>query len=282
MNSNPNFERTKSIVEDLRADVDFELDDVIASIVHGLPDEYFVTLSDADQLKPLKALLAMGICHLDDEIMMRSEDGQQIAVVAKRNYPGQLANILQRLPNSNPLISAKIFTSTDHDFIIDVFDFETDRTHTGGEQEINRAIIADEVAELTHRTVEEIRDFVTHYHPASSILNSAKQVAEQFLAFKVTEQSGGLALRWSDQPEQTQTRITVSASQVSARSLLQFTSEFLGDQKFDIEQAWLHDVPLDDQESSHVALVSFLIVGNVPRKTDAFGAYLKERFGADS
>ena len=116
--------RAYEIVEELRADIDFELDDVIASIVRGLPEDYFKMLSRDDQLRQLKALLAMGVCNLDEEIMLRSDDGRQIAVVTRKNYPGLLANILKRIPTESELIGAKIFTSTGHDFIIDVFEFK--------------------------------------------------------------------------------------------------------------------------------------------------------------
>ena len=54
----------------------------------------------------------MGVCNLSEEIMLRSDDGQQIAVVARKNYPGLLANLLRRIPADQELIGAKIFTST--------------------------------------------------------------------------------------------------------------------------------------------------------------------------
>ena len=41
-----NFERTQAIIETLRADIDFELDDVLVKIVNGLPEGYFRSFSD--------------------------------------------------------------------------------------------------------------------------------------------------------------------------------------------------------------------------------------------
>jgi len=76
-----NFERTQAIIETLRADIDFELDDVLVKIVNGLPEGYFRSFSDHDLLKPLKALLALGICHLDEEITFSSDNGRQLTVV---------------------------------------------------------------------------------------------------------------------------------------------------------------------------------------------------------
>ena len=67
-------QRAYEIVEELRADIDFELDDVIAGIVRGLPEDYFTSLSRQDQLTQLKALLAMGICNLKEEVMLRYDN----------------------------------------------------------------------------------------------------------------------------------------------------------------------------------------------------------------
>lgn len=274
---NTNFERTQSIVETLRADIDFELDDVIAKIVQGLPDDYFVSLSPADQLKPLKGLLALGICQLDDEILMRSEVGDKVAVVANRNYPGQLANILKRLPDDYSLTGAKIFTSKEHDFIIDVFDFQSTLVQPDCVIAIDHLV--EEVSEIVGRTQEEIREFVSHYPPQSPILSSAKQVAEQFMAYDEIEQATDTAIRWIKSQTSDRTRITVSAGNATARDLLQCTAEFLGDRQLDIEQAWLHDIPLDPTTDTHVAIVSFQVDGDVPEKIDAFKAFLLDRLG---
>ena len=270
-----NYERTLAIVETLRADVDFELDDVISKIVQGLPDDYFVTLTPSDQLKPLKALLAMGICHLDDEIMMRSEDGQKVVVVANRNYPGQLADILRRLPDSQGLIGAKIFTSRDHEFIIDVFEFEV--LLGTADPVANLDGLISEVSELTHCSADVVNEFVSHYPPASPILQSSKQIADQLLAYREFAYSDELVIRWSgsEETQSQMTRITVSSSSdEDSRKLLLQVSEFLGQQGLDIEQAWLHDIPLSPESRSHVTIVSFLLEGQVEDESDALRAFL--------
>ncbi len=100
-------QRAYEIVEELRADIDFELDDVITRIVRGLPEDYFTSLSRQDQLTQLKALLAMGVCNLKEEIMLRYDKGRHIAVVSRQNHPGLLANILQRLPRDSKLVAQR-------------------------------------------------------------------------------------------------------------------------------------------------------------------------------
>ena len=67
MNENPT-NRMYDLVEELRADIDFELDDVITHIVRDLPEDYFHRLKRKDQLIHLKALLAISFCQLEEEI----------------------------------------------------------------------------------------------------------------------------------------------------------------------------------------------------------------------
>ena len=50
-----NYERTQAIIEELRADIDFELDDVLAKIVNGLPEGYFRSFSNHDLLKAVES-----------------------------------------------------------------------------------------------------------------------------------------------------------------------------------------------------------------------------------
>jgi UTP:GlnB (protein PII) uridylyltransferase len=249
--------RTREIVEELRADIDFELDDVITNIVSSLPEEYFKRLSRNDQLSQLKALLAMAVCQLDQEIMTRSEDGRHVGVVSRQNYPGLLANILKRLPTDHPLIGAKVFTSTDHEFIIDLFEFKIDTVgdfkKTNG-HEVEGTIEA--VATATGKSIDVIREFVSHYQPDSPILNSPENVAEHISITDQVESTGGMAVRWKPFENQ-QIQITISAADLDTREVFQQTAKFLADHFLDIEQAILHDVPIT--ENSRIAIASFVV-----------------------
>ena len=254
-----NFERTQAIIEELRADIDFELDDVLVKIVNGLPEAYFRSFSNHDLLKPLKALLALGICNLDEEIMLSSNGGRQQTVVANRNYPGQLAAILERLPNEPALMGARVFTSKDHDFIIDLFEF---KHQASKDQPIISGTAIDQliedVASITNHSTDSVTEFVSHYDRHNRILKYPNQVAEHLLAFKEIEHSRDVVVRCKLDAQTKQTQITVSLSSVTGKELFQRSAEFLGQQELDIERAWLHDLfPLD--ANSHVAIASFLV-----------------------
>ncbi|MEM7784653.1 MAG: NAD-glutamate dehydrogenase domain-containing protein [Planctomycetota bacterium] len=255
-------QRTRRIVEELRADIDFELDDVISKIVGSLPEDYFTNLSRENQLTQLKALLAMGICQLDHEIMLRSEDGRHVSVIARQNYPGLLAGILRRLPRERSLIGAKIFTSTEHDFIIDVFEFETEEVVTGTEtiadQELQASI--EKVSQLTGAQETKIREFVSHYRTNSPILRTPKLISEHYLAFNAMRHSNDIAIRWSDL-DGGRMHVTVSTGSTRPREIFERASTFFAGKSIDIDQAFLHDIPRN--EYSRSAIASFIVVGEV-------------------
>jgi hypothetical protein len=256
-------QRAYEIVEELRADIDFELDDVISRIVRGLPEDYFTTLSRQDQLTQLKALLAMGICNLKEEIMLRYDNGRNIAVVSRQNYPGLLANILKRLPKDAMMVRAKIFTSIESDFIIDLFEFKSENLGDVDQPirhpEVEQTI--EEVAQATGRNIDQIRKFVSHYHLGNRILRSPKEVTEQFLAFDGIDHSNDIVVRWIEVPGAPQTRVTISAKRAEARDVFQMTAEFLAGRGLDIHQAYLHDIPVD--ANSRIAIASFLVSGSL-------------------
>ena len=180
-----NYERTQAIIEELRADIDFELDDVLVKIVNGLPEGYFRSFSNHDLLKPLKALLALNICHLDEEIMLSSDDGRQLTVVANRNYPGQLANILERLPDETALMGARVFTSKAHDFIIDLFDFKNPANPDQPPVSSNDiAQLIEDVTSITKHSADSVSEFVSHYDHHNRILKYPNQVAEHFFGIQ--------------------------------------------------------------------------------------------------
>lgn len=258
-------ERTRNLVEELRADIDFELDDVVAKMVRGLSDDYFQSQPRRDQIKQLKALLAMGVCQLEEEITLRSEDGSRVAVVARRNYPGLLADILQRLPSDRPLVGAKIFTSKDHDFIIDLFEFQHDNATVEPEAPLTSDLkyCAEDVQKSTGASRDDVDQFLRHYPAGSAVLSSPSEVTDHFLAFRATRHANDNSVRWSD-VESELSRVTISAGSAKAKDVFQRTAAFLANHSLDIEHAFLHEFPLGDD--SRTALASFLIRGTV---TDA-------------
>jgi hypothetical protein len=264
--------RAHGLVEELRAEVDFEIDDVIANIIRNLPEEYFRSLAHEVQLTHLKALLAISICNLKRELTLRSDDNRHVAVIARQNYPGLLAKIIAGLPDEQPLIGAKIFTSITHDFIIDLFEFKPSSLNEqpDGPSQLEKDDTVEMVARLTGESIETVTEFVAAYPPGSRVLASPEEVHEHYLAFREARSSNDIAVRWVKQNSTTEggtdeplpiTKITVSASKFRARDLFQATAEFLSQQDGDIEQAFLDDFPLNEQ--NHIAISSFVVSGRL-------------------
>jgi hypothetical protein len=267
-------QRAYRLVEELRAEIDFEIDDVISEIVRSLPEEYFVTLSREDQLIHLKALLAISICHLREQITLRSENGRQIAVVARQNYPGMLAKIIADLPDERPLIGAKIFTSTAHDFIIDLFDFQPDATApiVPGISKLELVDLIAEVAKLIGVAEDRIKPFIESYPQGNPALTSAKEIADHFRAYNEVVRLGQNVVKWLGSGR---ANVVISSANTTARDLFQATAKALSDLHADIDQAFLYDFP-HPHGSGHIAIASFIALGDFPLDATHYQNYLRE------
>lgn len=254
--------RTYSLIEELRADIDFELEDVITEIVRELPEDYFQRINHADQLVHLKALLALSFCKLQEELMFRSSDGIHIAVIARQNYSGQLADILNRLPHDQNLIGAKVFTSQSQNFIIDLFEFEassetesqlplsnqTDHTLNSAAKALVSRLDAD---------VETIAEFLSHYSPNNQILDQTTSLCEHFLAYQQLCADKKPAVRVIETSTDNLIRLTTASQRIDARSLVHCVADYLGQESINIERAYLNDLLFKD--SANVAIASFIL-----------------------
>ncbi len=272
--------RTYALIEELRADIDFELEDVITEIVRELPEDYFQRIKHADQLVHLKALLALSFCKLQEELMFRSSDGIHIAVIARQNYSGQLADILRRLPRDQNLIGAKIFTSQSHNFIIDLFEFEasseTQSQQPYSDQSLHTA--AEALVSRLDADVKEITEFLSHYSPNNQILDQTTSLSEHFLAFKQLCADKKPAVRVIETSTTDLIRLTIASQRIDARALVHRVADYLGQKSFNIERAYLNDLHLKD--ASKVAIASFILeaesVESFAPHTDAISQLLEK------
>jgi hypothetical protein len=255
--------RAHDLVEELRAEIDFEIDDVVAQIIRDLPDDYFRRLKREDQLKHLKTLLAISICHLDQEIVLRSEDGRHVAVIARQDYPGLLAKILQKLPNDRPLVEATIFSSRTHNFIIDLFEFETAENPEDLKRlvpTVEPHVVANTIDEVSAKlgvTTEQVAAFVEQYPKSSQTLESPEEIAEHYSAHLALGDGQNLYLRWNSDSRPAHAKLTIATRELTAREVFQRAAEFFAERQLDIEEAFLNDLTYPD--GSHASISSFEI-----------------------
>ena len=250
----------------LRQEIVDKIDQQMAEVLDSLPQAYFDNLPEADQLSHLKALMAFKICDIKHEIMLRRPDGRKITVISRDNYSGFLAGLIRRLPDEGLLVGAKIFTSRDKEFIIDMFEFQpegayrTNRTISCGRQ----AVIVSKVSELTGASDAMIEEFVAHYHPENDILDSPEEIAKQFLTLQKVEHTNDIAILWevnqdpvpeSASSDRHRAKVVVSAGSVTTRAIFQRAAEFFAEHKIDIDRAFCENIWLGD--STQVAMSTF-------------------------
>ena len=258
--------RVSDLIEEIRADIDFELDDAVTDIVRDLPEEYFQRMTHEQQVGHLKGLIASRICELNGELFLPSSDGSQIAVLGRKSYRGQLANILSQLPGRETrLVGANVYTAHSHGFILDVFEFETDQKPS-----VNADFSGEVVEKLAQETTsdpEAVKEFLSRIRTTSAKSPDVKKLARFFRAYKQVGNEKPVVV---DQGEDTAklSNIVVAVHAQNERLTFQRTSESLSNVSLDIEQAELvvvrfekaTDEP-DNARTDKAILMNFLVSG---------------------
>ena len=248
-------------IQRVRQEIIDEMDGRIQETFRKLPAEYFREISAEDYVQHFKALVAIEACDIRQEVLIRQQDGKRITIVSRENYPGLLARLIRTLPTDHPLVGAKIFSSADRDFIVDVFDFQdaaADKpvpSQTENIEDGRLDQVIDQVAKLTGAEEAGIRSFVESYHRNHAILESPKDLAHQYLALKETAHMNDI--RVLCEPESVSWKITVSAASATTRTVLGRAANYFGLRDVNIEKAVLENVLV--QDSILIALLTFRV-----------------------
>ena len=279
--SDESSRRVQDLIEEIRADLDFELDDAVTSIVRDLPEEYFRRINHENQVAHLKGLIATRICLLNGELFLPSPDRSQIAVLGRKSYRGQLAHILSELPGKQTrLVGANIYTARSHGFIIDIFEFETDQPATTTFAEEIVVKIADEAG----AAIEAVRDFLARIRTTSAKSPDLEKLVRFFKAYTKVDTDHPVVVEQGDEKDGL-FNIVVAIHAQDERLVFRKTTESLSKFSLDIEQAELVVVRFEKAagvpvtaRSEKVILMNFLVSGsNVSSAdVDAWAANLLE------
>ena len=250
-----------SQIQRVRQEIIDEMDGRIQETFRKLPAEYFREVPAEDYVQHFKALVAIEACDIHQEVLIRQHDGKRITIVSRENYPGLLARLIRNLPTDRPLVGAKIFSSTDRDFIVDVFDFQDATVDPNAHVQekstddgrLDQAI--EQVVRLTGAPEVEIRPFIERYNRSHAILESPKDLAHQYVALKETAHMNDI--RVLCEPEADSWKITVSAASATTRTVLGRAANYFGLRDINIEKAVLENVLV--QDSVLVALLTFRV-----------------------
>ena len=250
-----------SQIQRVRQEIIDEMDGRIQDTFRKLPAEYFREVSPEDYVQHFKALVAIEACDIRQEVLIRQQDSKRITIVSRENYPGLLARLIRNLPSDRPLVGAKIFSSADNDFIVDVFDFQDDQAAKpdnliqGDTDDGRLDHVIEQVVKTTGAPEEEIRPFIERYHRSHAILESPKDLAHQYIALKQTAHMNDI--RVLCEPENDSWKITVSAASATTRTVLGRTANYFGLRNINIEKAVLENVLMED--SILIALLTFQV-----------------------
>ncbi|QEG23328.1 hypothetical protein [Mariniblastus fucicola] len=256
--------RVSDLIEEIRADIDFELDDAVTDIVRDLPEEYFQRMDHENQVTHLKGLIASRICQLSSELFLPSTDGTQVAVLGRKSYRGQLAYILSELPGKRTrLVGANIYTARSHGFILDVFEFETDQNPAVDAS--FSAEIVEKLAEKTASPTDSVADFLSRIRTTSAKSPNLEKLARFYSAYQQVSPQKPIVVDQGESVDSLSDIVLAIQSQ-DERLTFQRTTESLSKLSLDIEQAELVVVRFDkaadepvSQRSNKVVLMNFLV-----------------------
>ena len=268
-------------IQQLRAEIISQMDDRIAESLQKLPPEYFRQIPREDHMQHFKALVAIKVCDIRQEITIRHRNGKRITIISHQNHPGLLARLIRGLPKELPLVGAKIFTSTDDDFIVDVFDFQgsdsNNEVHSGKEFDKRKGVI-ESVASLTGAAVSDVEQFVNRYHQGHDILDSPAELAHQFVAFRETAHINDIVVLSGGERDGL-LKLTVSAASSTTRSMFERAADFFGHRNINIAKAICDNVMY--RETIPVALLTFDVQLDEPVDPDSLAGELKHFLRVD-
>lgn len=258
--------RTSDLIEEIRADIDFELDDAVTDIIRDLPEEYFQRMNRENQVAHLKGLIASRICQLNGELFLPSSDGTQIAVLGRKSYRGQLANILSELPGKKArLVGANIYTARSHGFILDVFEFESDQTPAVDGSFPDETV--EKIVAATKGDRQRVEDFLSRIRTTSVKSPNTAKLIRFYRAFeKVNSGTSVVVDQQEDNGELADLVVAIHSPNLCPT--FQRTAESLSELALDIEQAELVVVRFDkgadepaSKRTEKVMLMNFIVSG---------------------
>ena len=268
-------------IQQLRSEIISQMDDRIADALQKLPREYFQQIPREDHLQHFKALVAIKVCDIRQEITIRHRNGRRITIISHQNHPGLLARLIRGLPKELPLVGAKIFTSRDEDFIVDVFDFQDTGSEGKNEPVVDsekRKRTIEAVANQTRSAIPDVEQFLDRYHHDHEILNSPDELSHQFVAFRETAHINDIFVLCDGQQDGL-LKVTVSAASSTTRNMFERAANFFGYRNFNIVKAVCENVTYRDKIP--VALLTFVVQVEDPLNPDALAGELRHYLRVD-
>jgi glutamate dehydrogenase len=210
-----------------------------------MPKRYFRETDTETQLAHLHVLTACQASGVDQDLVVRSHDGHTWTFLTGRSFPGQLGQMLDRLPEDRSLSSARAYTASDGSFVLDIFEL--------GERE-QQAMAESEFASHKRRLAEGLHEahaseMETHLRGCSLEYLRAVPTRIAQIHFELVSQvqeTGEVQVQWEKINDDLDTvRLTIEGTQ--AKIYFQRIARYLGAKGIDIERAYVTSFTRDDR-----------------------------------
>lgn len=203
----------------------------------NMPARYFKETTIETQLAHLHVLTACLATGIEQDLMVRSEGGDTYTFLTGKSYPGQLGQLLERLPEGRSLNAARAYTSKDGQWVLDIFELGDTRESVASEKLVER-----EFSRLSEQ-LEKVKLELFKEHLLGCASEYVKAVPARiaqthFRLLEEAHRSGDVVVAWEESSEGLKTvRIVVEGT--GAKTYFQRAARYLGSRGIDIERAYV-------------------------------------------
>ena len=200
-------------------------DTVWARFRETMPRRYFQETSLETQLAHLHVLTACQASGVDQDMVVRSANGDTWTFLTGRSFPGQLGEMLDRLPKDRNLVSARAYTSNDGQWVLDIFELGDQSESQLTPEEFNRL---SAVLDPDQNFQAHLKGCAPEYLRAVS----PKLAGIHFHMIEEVRRSGDVVVQWENDT------LRLATESGDGKLYFQRVARYLGRQGIDIERAY--------------------------------------------
>jgi glutamate dehydrogenase len=233
---------------------------IVPEFLTRMPAAYYHDMDDEVRLSHLKAIIALEASGQPQEVVLRNAQGTRYTCINAHSYPGQLHELVRRLPNVLPLCSAQVYTATDGSRVLDVFNF--------GRHALFDATVPEQLHRQKHLLAyataqpEAISsaEFVHYLEDCTDqyvLKVPPEKMYRHFLLVQNIRATGNCLVELKKRSEYGLTSLVVGINRLDRRLLFERITWYLGKQGINIQRAYVDSFGLADDQP--VSLLSFLV-----------------------
>ncbi|MSR40477.1 MAG: hypothetical protein EXS10_01030 [Phycisphaerales bacterium] len=251
-----------NIVEELVSSFRSTAERVGPWFISQMPQMYFQDTDRASQLAHLRAIIAAKASGRPIDLLLKSEDGNQLTLIKSTNRPGVLAELVAQLPLDQSLRAAKIHSSFDGSLVLDTFVFGEPEPFDSRDER-QSAKLTDTIRYAKEHKLDWTPDQISTYFAGCSaeyvLTCTPLRVAAHWNLFNRVSGSDGTVVELETESHPTMSRIVIVVENARTRTMLERSARILARHSVSIHRAYL-DIVRDGKDGS-VTFVGFVVGG---------------------